>query len=417
MEKVSNRIHWRWVGLLLFVPCSLGVRLTAETKNVCVECHATLQGSSRVVVDESVESVYGHKGMSCETCHGGNGADATRAKTAGSGFRGHIKREDIPELCGSCHSDANRMKQFNPSLHTNQLSQYYTSVHGMKFANGDRNVAVCTDCHGVHNIRPAADPSSPVNPRNIAVTCSRCHSNVELMKSYRIAATQFADYSNSVHHEAMAIGGDLSAPTCTTCHGSHGAVLPGASSVANVCATCHVLQAQSFDQSPHKAAFADGCATCHTAHKIKRPNDDFVGLAAGSACADCHTMDDDAGKASVAIHDRLKDYEQSVAKATLTIDRAARSGMDVTDAQMQISQAMDSLTKARVRVHTARLAPVAAELDAGSKVVARANSEGDDALRERNSRRKGLLVPVLAIAAVILSLGACIRELERNGNS
>ena len=51
------------------------------------------------------------------------------------------------------------------------------------------------------------------------------------------------------------VRGDLSAPTCTTCHGNHGATPPGFASVANVCSTCHVFQAQLFDSSPHKEAF------------------------------------------------------------------------------------------------------------------------------------------------------------------
>src|SRR2546426_5596335 len=36
-------------------------------------------------------------------------------------------------------------------------------------------------------------------------------------------SNQFAGYSKSVHHDAMVVRGDLSAPTCTTCHGKHGA--------------------------------------------------------------------------------------------------------------------------------------------------------------------------------------------------
>jgi cytochrome c3-like protein len=417
MERIGMRVA-RIVSVMVFLlPCSIGMRSAAQTRNVCVECHATLQGRLQAVVDESTGSVHGHKGMSCETCHGGNSQDAAHAKSPGSGFRGQIKREDIPELCGSCHANTERIKQFNPSLRTDQLSQYHTSVHGMKLAKGDVNVAVCTDCHGVHNIRPASDPTSPVNALNVAATCSRCHSNVALMKSYRIAATQYADYSDSVHHEAMMVRGDLSAPTCSSCHGSHGAVPPGAASVANVCGTCHVLQAQFFDESPHKAAFPEGCATCHSAHKIKRPDDNFVGLAAGAACADCHSAEEESGKTAVAIHEHLKSFETSVNQATLLIDRAARSGMDVADAQMEISQAMDALTKARVRVHSAQLAKLDSELTAGSRVLARARSEGDAAIRERNSRRKGLLVPVIVIAAMVFSLGAYIRELERNSDS
>jgi hypothetical protein len=416
MREISLRLRLTFTGVVLLVLCSL-TPSAAQTKNVCVECHSTLQGSLKAAVEESADSVHGHKGLSCEACHGGNAQDAGRAKSPGSGFRGHIKRSDIPELCSSCHADVNRMKQFNPSLRTDQLAQYHTSVHGLKFAKGDTQVAVCTDCHGVHDIRPGSDPRSPVHPANVATTCSRCHSDSTRMRPYGISTTQFVDYSDSVHHEAMTVRGDLSAPTCSTCHGSHGAVPPGASSVANVCATCHVLQAQFFDESPHKAVFAEGCTTCHSAHKIKHPDDNFVGLAKESACAECHTADDESGRTATSMHDHLKGFEAKIAEATVLIDRASHAGMDVTDAELQISQAMDSLTKARVRVHTARVAKVDAELEAGSRIATEARNEAEGALRERNSRRKALLVPVLAIAAVVFCLGAYIRELERDGKS
>jgi hypothetical protein len=178
-----------------------------------------------------------------------------------------------------------------------------------------------------------------------------------------------------------------------------------------------VVQAQSFEQSPHKNEFVEGCTTCHTAHKIKRPDDQFVGLAKGASCADCHAADEESGKQAVLIHDHLSGYEQRVAKATGLIDQAARAGMDVSNAQVEISQALDYLTKARVRVHTARLGSVDAELDAGSKVVARAQQQGEEAIRERNARRRGLLIPFFAVAIVVLSLGAYIRDLERGDPS
>jgi hypothetical protein len=44
-------------------------------------------------------------------------------------------------------------------------------VHGRKLAAGDTKVAVCTDCHGVHEIRAANDIRSSVNPINVAATC------------------------------------------------------------------------------------------------------------------------------------------------------------------------------------------------------------------------------------------------------
>jgi cytochrome c554/c'-like protein len=414
-RQAASGLRCAWVLLLLFGLTVLKVE--AQTSNSCVSCHASQSGVLKRAVEESERGVHSHKGMSCDTCHGGNPAEVDAVKAHGTGFRGHIKREEVPQLCGSCHADASHIKQFNPSLRTDQFAQYQTSVHGVKFAAGDTHVAVCTDCHGVHDIRPASDPQSPVHPLNVATTCSRCHSDVSLMKSYRLRATQVADYTESVHHEAMTARGDLSAPTCSTCHGSHGAVPPGAASIVNVCATCHVVQAQAFEQSPHKTEFAEGCTTCHSAHKIKRPDDHFVGLAKGASCADCHAADEESGKQAALIHDHLVSYEDRVAKAAVAIDKAAHSGLDVSNTQVEISQAMDSLTKARVRVHTARAAAVDSELDAGSKILARAERQGEDAMRERNARRKGLLIPVLAMAAVVFSLGAYIRDLERGDAS
>ena len=100
------------------------------------------------------------------------------------------------------------MRKYNPSLRTDQFSQYQTSVHGKLLAKGDTKVAVCIDCHGVHDLRPASDPRSKVHPLNIAQTCARCHADAAYMKGYGIPTDQFAKYSTSVHHEAMVVRGD-----------------------------------------------------------------------------------------------------------------------------------------------------------------------------------------------------------------
>ena len=408
-----RRLRDNFRRMLAFHAGFLLCALLASAKDVCVDCHAKLEGKLKIVVEQSATSVHGHKGMSCTTCHGGNSEDEARAKAPGSGFRAHIGRAQITELCGSCHADGNRMKGFNPSLRTDQLSLYHTSVHGTKLAKGDEHVAVCTDCHGAHDILAGGDPRSPVHPTNVANTCKRCHADAELMKSYRLATTQFTDYTDSVHHEAMVVRGDLSAPTCSTCHGSHGAVPPNAASVANVCSTCHVLQAQFFAESVHKEAFPEGCATCHGSHKIKHPDDNFVGLAKGSACGECHTADDQSGRTAQGMHDHLLRLEKQVVDAQALMDRATRAGMDVADAELQIAQAKEALTKARVRVHTASLTRVDAELDTGITVAAKAKSSAEEALHERTQRRKELIVPLSAVLAVVISLGAYIRELER----
>src|ERR1700756_2231530 len=174
IERREFQLRCRWVMVLLV--CISAMHLSAHANNSCVDCHGTQSGILKKTAEESVQSVHGHKGMSCESCHGGNPSEIDVGKAHGGVLRGHIKRDDIPQLCGSGHADASHIRQFNPSLRTDQLAQYKTSVHGIKFAAGDSKVAVCTDCHGVHDIRPGSDLRSPVHPLNIATTCSRCHS-------------------------------------------------------------------------------------------------------------------------------------------------------------------------------------------------------------------------------------------------
>jgi hypothetical protein len=394
--------------LLPVIVMLLGVALASDRPaNACPNCDPA-DVRQKAVAQEFAGDIHAQKGMSCDTCHSGGSKSGIAA----------IPRERITELCGTCHADAEQMKKSNPSLRTDQLTQYRTSVHGMKLAKGDQRVAVCTDCHGVHSIRPASDPRSSVHPLNVASTCQRCHSDAEYMKPYHIATDQYSGYTDSVHHAAMVERGDLSAPTCTTCHGSHGAVPPGVKTVAGVCGTCHVFQAKFFEESPHKKMFAmmdlASCVTCHSSHRIKHPDDAFIGTGPKAVCGNCHTADEPAGQTANNIHDRFQRLESDIAGAKSLLDRAEHSGMDVGESQLELTQARDALTKARVTLHTATLTRVAADVDAGAKIVAKAQSAGEAALRERDKRRKSILIPVLAIVALVVTLGAYVRELERN---
>jgi predicted CXXCH cytochrome family protein len=397
---------------LLLVPVAL-----AQTKNACLDCHSALDAPLKVTAEEFAANIHAQKGLTCASCHGGDPTSDDNAMSPKAGFRGHIERKQIPELCGKCHSDAAYIRQYNPSLRTDQLSQYHTSVHGKKLAGGDSHVAVCTDCHGVHNIRPASDVRSSVNPLNIATTCSHCHADANYMKAYGIPTVQFAEYNKSVHHEAMAVRGDLSAPTCTTCHGNHGAAPPGVATVKNVCSTCHVYQSQLFEESPHKAAFEaaglPGCVTCHSNHAITEPNDQMVGTGEHSICISCHAEGDAGFVAANGIHDHLRDLELRITRSKQILDRAAESGMEVGQAQLDLIQATDALTKARVAVHGFRPDRVEQEVAAGQAVTAKTYKAGTEALRERNYRRMGLSISLLVIGATLIGLRLWIREIER----
>src|SRR5262249_36688469 len=253
-----------------------------------------------VTAEQFAQDIHAQKGLTCVSCHGGDATkdDPDGAMNKAAGFRGAIKRADIPALCGKCHSDANYMRQHNPSLRTDQLSQYQTSVHGQRLAKGDTNVAVCVDCHSVHDLRSPRDSRSTVHPLNVAKTCARCHADAAHMKPYQIPTDQYAQYSASVHHEALTVRGDLSAPNCATCHGTspNGAPSPatpgpaprGVNAVQNAGPTCLVFRAQLFEASPHKAASQPGslpgCIPCHNNHKITHTSDAMLGTGKDSIC-------------------------------------------------------------------------------------------------------------------------------------
>ena len=389
----------------------------AGTSNTCLDCHSALDGPLNVSADRFAADIHAQKRLACDSCHGGDPTSADNAMSVKASFKGKITRQRIPELCGRCHSDTAYMRQYNPSLRTDQLAQYHTSVHGKKLVSGDTKVAVCTDCHGVHGILPATDTRSPVNPLNVASTCGHCHADAAYMNTYRIKSTQLSDYGKSVHHEAMAERGDLSAPTCSTCHGNHGAAPPGIANVRNVCATCHVFQSQLFEESPHQAAFESaglpGCVTCHSNHDIEHPSDSMVNADAKSICATCHSEGDAGLKAAREIHGELQELQILIAKSKDILDRAAQSGMEVSQAQLDLNQANDSLLKARVAVHSVRSDTVAHEVSSGKAVTTKTYSAGVNALHERNYRRVGLSISLLVIGTTLVGLRAWIHQIER----
>src|SRR5437868_11695532 len=330
------------IGIVAALVVAMGTA-RAATQSTCVDCHSSLDAPLHVTQEQFVQDIHAQKGLTCASCHGGDPTsdDPEKAMGKAAGFRGHIGRADVPKLCGQCHSDPNYMRQYNPALRTDQFAQYQTSVHGKRFASGDTKVAVCTDCHGVHDLRPANDQRSKVHPLNIATTCSRCHADAQYMKTYKISTDQFAGYSQSVHHQAMVDRGDLSAPTCTTCHGNHGAAPPGVASVANVCSTCHVFQAQLFEASPHKAAFSaaglPGCMTCHSNHRISHPSDAMVGTGPQAVCTSCHTQGDAGFAVAGNIQQQFAALQNAIGRSEEVLARAEQSGMEVGQAQLELT--------------------------------------------------------------------------------
>jgi cytochrome c3-like protein len=404
--------------ILLLGMILLGGRVCAQEQNTCLVCHGALDPPLQVTEQQFVSDIHAQKGLTCASCHGGDPTKADmEAMSKAAGFRGKIERKNVPELCGRCHSDAAFMRNYNPSLRTDQLSQYKTSVHGRLFAKGDTKVAVCIDCHGVHALRPANDTRSNVHPLNIAQTCARCHANAAYMKGYSIPTDQFAKYNGSVHHDALVVRGDLSAPTCSTCHGNHGAAPPGVDTVQNVCSKCHVFQDQMFEKSTHKVAFQSaglpGCVVCHGNHGISHPTDAKLGTGPEATCMQCHTPGDICDQQRAEMLSGLTRLDEAIKAADKVLATAESSGMEVSQARLDQDQARDALTKARVTIHSFKTELVDGDIQDGLKIAGKELQAGQAALAERDYRRKGLGFALVFILLTVLGLFLYIRQIEQ----
>jgi predicted CXXCH cytochrome family protein len=186
--------------------------------------------------------------------------------------------------------------------------------------------------------------------------------------------------------------------------------------VANVCSTCHVFQAQLFDGSPHKAAFNSaglpGCVTCHSNHAIVHPTDSLIGTNDKAVCANCHTEGDPGSVAAGKINGHLAQLAAAIDSADQILSQAERSGMEVSQAKLDLVQARDTLTKARVTIHSVDLNRVQQDITPGLAAAAKNYEAGKEALRERNYRRFGLGLSLIAIAIVLLGLRLYLKQIE-----
>jgi cytochrome b subunit of formate dehydrogenase/nitrate reductase cytochrome c-type subunit/predicted DCC family thiol-disulfide oxidoreductase YuxK len=296
-NKLKHSIHGRMFSC---VGCHKDVRsLAHETppqKVSCAQCHAdagvAYMHSIHAKVDKS-----GKIPASCEDCHG----DVHQIEGAGDP-KSPINHANIPATCGRCHGQKFLMESNGESAQP--FLSYQDSVHGRAVANGSQKAAVCTDCHGTHEILPASDAKSPISKFNVPATCGQCHTDVE------------NTFMQSVHGQAIVRGNQL-APTCTDCHGIHTIKAPSnpSSPVAernlsrDICARCHegVRLSQEFGvpgnrvttyfDSYHGLAAEGGsvlaanCSSCHGVHNIlpsSDPRSTINRANLDATCGKCH---------------------------------------------------------------------------------------------------------------------------------
>ena len=364
------------------------------------------------------DDIHLQHGLSCAGCHGGDptSSDEEMAMSGEKGFIGVPDKSEIPEFCGRCHSEIEFMRQFQPRIATDQVLQYYTSVHGQRLKTGDDKVAGCSDCHTSHAIFPARDARSTVFALNVPNTCNTCHGDSDYMSGYGIPTTQYEDFAQSVHGVALLENQDTGAPACNDCHGNHGATPPGVAALSHVCGECHVNNQSYFDASPMAAAFEDeqlvACEECHGNHKIDPTHDDMVGTGEGSTCIECHDEGDKGYTAADTIRQHLASLNTLYDRALVKQEEVQHKGMDDVEIAYLLQESHQSLIQSRTLVHTFDPAKVQPKTDDGKAKAEAAIEIADETIKDYYVRRRGLLFATLFITLLVVALFFKIRQME-----
>lgn len=163
--------------------------------------------------------------------------------------------------------------------------EFRASIHGKR---------LCRECH--------ADAVQIPHVAGLErVQCTRCHfvGNVVGAPESR----RYRQYEESVHGR-LAASGDVRAPWCQDCHGTH-EIRPADDTESQVhrtnipddCGRCHEKPKREYDRSIHAGLLAEGnmdtpvCTDCHSEHQIRRPGDPDSTVHPShviASCARCH---------------------------------------------------------------------------------------------------------------------------------
>jgi predicted CXXCH cytochrome family protein len=310
------------VPLLVALLCTAtAARADSASEEVddCLACHKRPDLEIKLAtgelfslrVDEKALRASSHKKLACTDCH----ADL-------KGVEGEHPKRPLPSKREFAIANSAACKK----CHFSNYAGVLDGVHGARIAGGKLDGAVCSDCHGAHDITPAGEPRS-----KISRTCATCHAAITLA------------YANSVHGKSLAASESEDVPTCTDCHRSHDIKDPRAGAwragSPDLCGKCHadakkmekyglspaVLQTYLADFHGATAKLQQGdpsaqpvvalCTDCHGAHAIARMKGTDPQLIKQNLLASCRKCHPDARADFPASW--LSHYEPSLAKTPL----------------------------------------------------------------------------------------------------
>ena len=128
----------------------------ANIAKTCGKCHVGVEETYNKSIHGQLLAKGDKRGPVCTDCHTAHQVETPK--------NGHFKMASDAR-CGKCHED--------------RLEHYRDTYHGKAMALGKPNVAsavaACYDCHGHHDVLPAANPASRLSKTNIVATCRQCH--------------------------------------------------------------------------------------------------------------------------------------------------------------------------------------------------------------------------------------------------
>lgn len=171
--------------------------------------------------------------------------------------------------------------------HEDQYSKTHDSVHQTAMDAGNENAPICSDCHNPHTQTRLIGQESGLLTisarRDVPATCAKCHTET------------YDTYKNSVHGSALA-DGNTDVPTCTDCHGVHNISDPTTASFRNntpaLCSDCHdnpeIMDKYGISTKVTETYVADFHGTTVTLFEKEFPGQETN----KAVCTDCHGVHD-----------------------------------------------------------------------------------------------------------------------------
>ncbi len=342
MTTARRVFLWSMLVSAMFLHLSGAVRgedqVPSDDAEVCFGCHGqhgvkfTFQNgeSLEAFIDPALFKESLHHGLPCSSCHMEFSASDHPQRTFKSReqYAGRLST-----VCRQCHA-ADQLKR--------------SAVHAALFAGGNGS-PVCSSCHNPHTVTSMARVGGSMTENEHCLTCHRhdmgivlknggkvslkvnaaalegsvhaklacfdCHfgfsgtqhpkRNFSSPRDFSIAQSEacrrchFDKYTKTLEsiHYSLLSHGDLRAPVCTDCHGSHTVFQARQDKLKSSrrCGNCHQEIFGTYSKSVHGTALVQEnnfdvpiCADCHTAHTIQSPHSQDYRDKVPEMCGKCH---------------------------------------------------------------------------------------------------------------------------------